>query len=258
MIDALAFLVLGLVGSAHCAGMCGGFALSVALASGPARAALVRDQVLFVLGKASTYVVLGLLLHTLLDGAVQASGLAWLQRAATVATGLVLIAAGAKLWGLRATRPAAAPPFPTPLGRALRAALGAASRLQSAARALGGASGAFAAGLVTGFLPCGLSWSALALATQVELAVALPGLLFFGLGTGPVLVLCGLGGERLLHLSPARRHLGVRIAGGLLIAFGGMTLLRGGWTLDDAIAGTPAPCCPAGDAAHGAADRAAH
>ena len=46
---------------------------------------------------------------------------------------------------------------------------------------LGGFAGAFGAGMVTGYLPCGLSWGAFVLATQVEPATAAVGLFLFGL-----------------------------------------------------------------------------
>ena len=55
----LPFVLLGLLGSVHCAGMCGGFALGVA-AGGPRGRALGRLG-LYALGKALTYAALGLL-----------------------------------------------------------------------------------------------------------------------------------------------------------------------------------------------------
>ena len=229
-----AFLILGLVGSFHCAGMCGGFAAAVALTSGPTRRRLLRDQAVFALGKALTYVVLGLALRTILHDSVHASGIALLQRGLSVFAGLVLVLGGIKLLGLL---PSLQP------GRATRALIGTFSRAQSAARSMGGSAGAFGAGVLTGFLPCGLSWSAFALATQVRPPVAILGLFLFGLGTSPALALTALGTKRILGWSPKHRVLGARVAGALLILFGLMTAMRGGWTLEEALAGEPAPCC---------------
>ena len=48
----LPFLTLGLLGAAHCAGMCGGFAVSVSLASGPGKLRALRRQLVYVTGKA--------------------------------------------------------------------------------------------------------------------------------------------------------------------------------------------------------------
>src|SRR5205823_4866872 len=55
-----ALLVAGLLGSLHCVGMCGGFALAL---SRPSRGRLKRfgPVVAFLAGKASTYVLLGAL-----------------------------------------------------------------------------------------------------------------------------------------------------------------------------------------------------
>lgn len=235
---AVAFLVLGLVGSVHCAGMCGGFALGVAMASGPARSRLLLDQLAFVFGKALTYVVLGLALRTTLAATIDAAGISGLQRALSIAAGVVLVLGGLKLLGIGLPR--ASGPF-------VRRFIGGFARAQSAARYLGGTTGALGAGVLTGFLPCGLSWSAFALATQVDALVAAPGLFLFGLGTSPALVLTALGGRRLALLTAHRRLRGAQLAGAALIAFGVVTALRGGWTYQDALAGTPAPCCESGD-----------
>ncbi len=228
------FLVLGLVGSAHCAGMCGGLAAAVAMTSGSTRRRLLLDQAVFAFGKALTYVVLGLALRTVLHDSVHASGIALLQRGLSVFAGLILVLGGCKLLGLIPSLGS---------GRWTRAMVGTFARAQSAARALGGTAGAFGAGMLTGFLPCGLSWSAFALATQVRPGVAIAGLFLFGLGTSPALALTALGAKRVLGWSPRHRLLGARIAGAVLILLGLMTAARGGWTVEEALAGEPAPCC---------------
>ena len=232
---ALAFGALGLLGSVHCAGMCGGFAVTVAVASGPKRRLLLCDQILFALGKSATYVVLGLALRSVLTEAIDASGLAVLQKVLSMAAGLVLVGGGAKLMGL------VLPGGRSRWGRSLMRLF---TRAQGAARSLGGRAAAFGTGALTGLLPCGLSWSAFALATQVDAAVATLGLFLFGLATSPALIGVALGGRRLFgSVSRRGRIVGTRLAGALLVLFGVLTALRGGWTLEDALAGTPAPCC---------------
>ncbi len=91
-------------------------------------------------------------------------------------------------------------------------------------RSLGGPMGAFGTGVLTGLLPCGLSWSAFALATQVDRPTAAAGLFLFGLGTGPALLLLGLGW---VTLQLRGRTLAIRLAGGVVILFGVLTILRG-------------------------------
>lgn len=222
--DLLAFATLGLLGAAHCAGMCGGFAVAVATAA-PRGRGLTR-QLLYVSGKALTYASLGLVLATGARAAVRAG--AGPERLEALPQALALVAGGTMVGlGLLALRGGAPRP---PLerwgapGRALRAAGQELGRAFRAARALPGGTGAFAAGLATGLLPCGWSWGALALAATVPPLEAGLGMLLFGLGTAPALVAVGLGWS---GLSVRFRGLAARAAGPLLIVFGLLTVLRG-------------------------------
>ncbi|MCB9915655.1 MAG: sulfite exporter TauE/SafE family protein [Planctomycetes bacterium] len=231
----LPFLTLGLLGAAHCAGMCGGFAVAVSLASGPARWRALRRQLVYVLGKALTYGMLGMLAAqagTLVvrggrrligeDAAQLAAlqyGLAWVAGGMMVLFGLAAIGLG--------------PAFLSGEGLAARLsgdswwARGARGlqRLFAAVRDLPGDAGALGTGLLTGLLPCGLSWSALALATTTDPLTGFFGLFAFGLATGPVLVLVGLGWH---GVSVRFRRLAVGAAGPILIVAGLYTVLRGG------------------------------
>lgn len=225
------FAALGLLGSLHCAGMCGPFALALGLRAGRARGHALAHALLYAVAKALGYALLGLLaaraahaaVHAtsaLGDGAGQAqrletlrSGLAWAAAAACLvlalsALGLPLVPPG---WRARLARHGAVP-------RAL-------ATLFEAARALPGAAQAFALGFVNAFLPCGLSWSALALALAVPSATATVGLFLFGLGTLPVLVGVALGGRLLPVAWRARLR---PLAALLLIAFALLTAARGG------------------------------
>jgi len=228
----LPFLTLGLLGAAHCIGMCGGFAIAVSASAGERRASQLRAQLAYVLGKSLTYAVLGLGVALLgraaltggarlfgaeglgFDGLRQ--GLAWIAGLTMVALGVVALrgraAPAPRLEGWGA------------VGRGLQGVAGELRRAFSAARQLPGDLGAFATGLATGLLPCGWSWGALALAATVAPLEAFVGLFLFGLATGPALVLVGLGWS---GLSSRFRGTAARAAGPLLILFGVFTALRG-------------------------------
>ncbi|MCA8978451.1 MAG: sulfite exporter TauE/SafE family protein [Planctomycetes bacterium] len=252
MISALLpFLLLGVGGSAHCMGMCGGFAALVGEGARQRGRLGVREQLAYVLGKALTYCVLGLALALAADwalrgGAQLASGEEvhqahvlerWRGILAWVAGGLMVVLGLASL-GLRLPRRLAARPL-------VAGAHGFARRLFRGIADLPGLGGAFGVGVVTGFLPCGLSWGALALAAASPPRDALLGMLIFGLATGPALAVVGLGWS---GIPAGWRALAARAAGPLLIAFGILTIVRGG--LPDSISGVQAalPACCSSEA----------
>lgn len=176
-LDLLAFLTLGLLGSAaHCVGMCAPFVMIVSRRYGvpEGRHSALAAQAWYTAGRIVTYALLGALAGAL-GGLVQiAGGLLGLQRAAAVVAGAVLVVWGIVSLGHRATP----------------------------AHAYGGwfsrVSGRFAGrmpahplsvGLFLGLLPCGLLYSAVvasvALGGPVTGAAALAA---FGLGTAPALL----------------------------------------------------------------------
>ena len=179
MIAALAAALLaGLVGSLHCIGMCGAFAASCTRARGGLPA--------WHVGRIATYGLLGGLAGAagnLLPGP------AWLP-AALAAVLLCWFALG--LAGL-VPEPRLVPPGLTHLGA--RAARSTSPSAQ------------FVFGVVNGFLPCGLVYSALSI--PVALADPLGGVLAmvaFGAGTVPALSLAALGLRRLVLSSLWRRR----------------------------------------------------
>jgi hypothetical protein len=243
--ELLPFVLLGLAGAAHCAGMCGGFAVAVALAAGPARGRAVGHGLAYVVGKALTYAVLGLVVARAGDLAVHGgaelgngaadarlsglrAGLATVVGLGLVAAGLAHLGLGRRLWPAR--------------WRAAWARLGgAAGRLFAGVRELPGAAGALGTGVLTGLLPCGLSWSALALALTARPVTGAAGLFLFGLATAPALLLVGFGARGL----PVRaRALAARAVGPLLILLGLFTAARGGLPSSLSAAGAALPeCC---------------
>ena len=244
LLDILPLLALGFLGSLHCVGMCGGFAVAVSAGERGSWPRLLSGQGLYILGKAASYAVLALLLAT---------GLAWLggaegpghpgfglaRRILSVLAGVVLIATGlAALLGKQLFVGGRA-------HRVVSAATAPARRLLDGARALPPRSRAFGVGVLNGLLPCGLSWAAVLVAAQEPPHVAALGAFAFGLATAPALIAVGLGtrlvGQRTWRLAPS-------LLGVVLVVFGVLTVLRG-----DPAAGLHAThsgpsCCPEAEA----------
>ena len=213
-----AFL-FGIASSAHCAGMCGVFALR---AGGAGRFAL------YALGKSATYVVLGTMAGALGAGAVRALGgaQAWLGLAA----GLLLVAAGVRLLRPGDPRTGRVAAFLAPLGAAVESA-----------RVSGGA---FVFGAATGLLPCGVVYLAAAqgaaTASPVGGAISMAA---FGLGTVPVLAAVALLGRgAMMRLGPSR----IRTVGAFLVILTGVaTSVRASIPIF-ADNGSPCPACREG------------
>lgn len=201
-----ALFLVGLASGAHCVGMCGGI---VTAFSAPqpllSAAALLRRQLAFNAGRISSYAAAGALAGLAGAGAY-ALGAGAGQQVLQVVASLMLIVVGLSLAG--AARAAGwLERLGAPLWR----------RLQPLAVRLRAHS--FAAGLVWGWLPCGLVYGALATAAAAgspargALAMAA-----FGLGTLPWLLGAGALALRLRAFRAA--------AGGLVLAFGVWGLAR--------------------------------
>lgn len=247
------FLV-GLAGSVHCAGMCGGIVGALSMGgrrAGPANAGAVLRQPAFPVpvravtapaapllnvgaynaGRIASYMAAGAVAGGLAGGAVALANLPalqaalyWLANAMLVALGLYLMDAwrglarleqgGQALWRHVA-----------PLLRRLQGQGGASQRRL------------FALGALWGWLPCGMVYSVLV--TAMLSGSALGGacvMLAFGLGTLPMLAALGLAGQGLRRLLQRRA---VRIACGLaILSFGALGMLRAfgglpaGWMLE--------------------------
>jgi len=169
---------LGLVGSLHCAGMCGPLALAVpgtALTS--ARFALGR--IAYNLGRIVTYCVMGMIFglfgKTLL--------LAGIQRSVSISLGVILIVGVFTSRKLALWRPVIW------LVNQLKARMSGLLRQRSLA-SVG------ALGLLNGLLPCGLVYVAAAGATATGHMVS--GAIYmaaFGAGTLPMMLAIGVGGK---------------------------------------------------------------
>ncbi len=182
----LALLVAGFVGSAaHCAGMCGPFVLAqvgARRAPGLRRAAGLM-LLPYHLGRATTYVLLGAVLAAPIGLGLQWAELRWAPAA------MLFLAAAFFIWqALRSWGVLPAPRVTTTIGLA---------RFAGPLFAQPTGWRGYALGVVLGFLPCGLLYSALAAAaaTADPLAAAIA-MLGFVLGTMPMLVAIGLIGQR--------------------------------------------------------------
>ncbi len=201
-------LVASLLGSPHCAGMCGGFVTFYAGGDGRAR---VLPHVAYNAGRLVSYVTLGAIAGLIGAGVDHMGALAGVGRAAGVLAGLVMVA-----WGLAALAAEAGlalrlPAAPAALKRPLTGALRSVHARPAPVRAL-------VMGLVTTLLPCGWLYAFVAVAggTAHPLAGALV-MAVFWMGTLPVMA--GLGLAAQTAFGPLRRRLPVFTAT-LLVVFG--------------------------------------
>lgn len=193
MIELPMIFVAGILGTAHCLGMCGPFALAIGGSASGWSSALAK-QGLYTLGRVFTYGILGAiagycgtrLVHSL-------PAVVNIPATLAIVAGILLVYQGLLATGLfrkrgisRTGTPCLAGGF---IGQFLRQP---------------GSSGAFLAGIFTGFLPCGLLYGMLALAVSTH-SVIFGGLtlVVFGLGTAPAMMLAGLSG-RLMSLATRR------------------------------------------------------
>lgn len=213
MIGWLLIFAGGLLGSAHCVGMCGGFALALGTTRQRWLPGVVRQSI-YGLGRVFTYTV----------GGAAAGFAGWrLGVAATTVVSLqavlCLLAGALLVWqGLAAFgvfRGLAGSQSESCLAPELFRTLLHSTRLQSV----------FLGGVINGLLPCGLVYAYLALAAAAgDPVIGAATMLCFGLGTVPILVLVGCGGQVLGQLG--RRRV-LQIAAGCVLATGLLTLLRG-------------------------------
>lgn len=234
MLDQLTWPMIvlgGLLGSAHCVGMCGGFAMSVGASARTWRANLQR-QLMYSVGRLCTYGLLGGLVAGLGRQFTRAMPVVeWGQAALALLAGSLLIVAGLKAtghWpGVRA-QPAHACPLRTSF----------AVLLQS-----GQLVPIFVAGFTTGWLPCGLVYAFLAMSAQRDsVLIGATTMLAFGIGTVPLMIATGLA-PNLVSLSTRRRLM--TLAAWAVVATGLLTIARG-VTLAQSInhpAAAPCPFC---------------
>jgi hypothetical protein len=226
--------VAGLLGSSHCIGMCGGFAMILGLDSRSRWRGLPR-QCAYSAGRIFTYSTLGAIAG-LLGHRLTSLGLA--NSALRIGAGLCVLAGLFLVYeGLRAAG--------WTLGRRANSnsACGGcfSGPLLSNFLRQQGLTAAFLGGVMTGFLPCGLVYAFLALAAaRLNPLEGMAVMAAFGLGTVPLMVAAGVG-STLLSLAGRRRML--RVAAWCVVVTGLLTIVRGAGYLR-ADNPTQRPACP--------------
>jgi len=203
----LALFLIGFLGGTHCVGMCGGIVSALSMGAG-SRPSL---HLAYNLGRIISYAAAGAIAGALGGASLALSGQLPVRIILFVLANLMLVALGLYLIGV--TRALA---FTERFGQRLWRHLQPLSRRFLPARSV---VQAFPLGLLWGWLPCGLVYSALITALTSGSALHGAGLMLaFGLGTLPNLLLAGLLAARLNEYAAKPV---VRLTAGLLVlAFG--------------------------------------
>jgi len=214
LLDLGSVFMIGLFGSGHCIGMCGAFALAVS-AGARSPGVMIGRQMSYHLGKATSYLFIGVLLLVAGTWLAGRNPVAPLQTVLGWAVGSAMILMGVAYacewrgpgWFSRWWS-----------GSATCGSLAALWRSPSLLKSL-------LAGWINGFLPCGLSLMAILFLVGTQSSATLVvGTYVFGFSTLPGLLGVSLLGQRLGQTS--RRWL-VRVGGVALIALGVLTVVRG-------------------------------
>ncbi|MDA7737915.1 sulfite exporter TauE/SafE family protein [bacterium] len=212
-------LILGLVASPHCAGMCGG--LQMAFQSGTQTSATIRfvnqqrlHLLILNLGRICTYVIAGVLFAWLGLAFVSSLNIPQISNSLRVFAALVIVLIGLQLL-LRSQRPFH---FLEGLGAAIWKPI---SRLIRHDGSLYRHS--FVSGLAWGFLPCGLVYGVVLTAVFAE-GFWDSGLIMlgFGVGTLPAMLLTGSAYQWFRTWS---RSTSVKTTGGMFFVVGGLLML---------------------------------
>lgn len=206
-ITLLTLFLLGFFGGGHCVGMCGGLSSAFALQLPPGlnRTGLI---VLLNLGRISSYVFIGLLVGAIGQIGTSLDQTRWLQNGLYLSANLLLLFLGLYLAGISslATRIES---IGRPVWKRLNPLLNRLLPIQSVPACFG-------VGMLWGWLPCGLVYSAslYALGSGNALEGGLY-MLAFALGTLPNLLAMGLFAAQLKNFLQRKT---VRLAAGLLVA----------------------------------------
>ena len=203
----ISLFLIGLLGGTHCVGMCGGIVGALSMGGGR-RGAL---QWAYNAGRIASYASAGALAGMLGEAGVALSGTLSARLVLFLLANLMLVALGFYLMG--ATR---ALGFAERLGQNLWRHIQPLTRRFLPART---AWQAFPLGMLWGWLPCGLVYSALAMSLTSGSALRGAGMMLaFGVGTLPTLLLAGMLAVRLNEYMA--RPVVRGIAGLLVMSFG--------------------------------------
>jgi sulfite exporter TauE/SafE len=206
-------LLSGLLGSlGHCLGMCGPLVLMLGIQLRAQGGGAFPKHLLYHLSRVAVYVLLG----AVVGGAGSLLGfggpLGQVAGIVSLLLGVAVVLLGLGYLGWVPFRRAGS------TGDWLNRAMGRALRLR-------GVLGVVLLGALNGLLPCGLVYSGLLVsATAGGPAAGALGMLAFGLGTMPALLVVGVGGGA---LSARLRQILARVAGVFLVLVGAQLILRG-------------------------------
>lgn len=184
-INYLAFF-MGLLGSLHCVAMCG--PLLLALPAGKGHGRIVFNRIIYQIGRILTYTGLGLVIGFISIGAEYKG---W-QQGLSIFTGVVLVSMGLFTFfghhssGIVIAQQKLFAPLFKRMGYWLYKP-----------------GGNFIAGMLNGFLPCGMVY--MALATALNTGNTVGGgrfMLLFGLGTLPLMLITGIAGNYVKRIIP--------------------------------------------------------
>jgi sulfite exporter TauE/SafE len=221
LFDFTSMFLLGLMGSAHCLGMCGPLVLAF-----PARSGRVVPQLLYHLGRSGTYVLMAAIIGLLAQGVGYASNseddplgrLARLQIAISSVGALMLF-----VFGLVRLGAMPEPRFLSALDPTKNKGFSAAGAKLSKGNTIS----MLPLGLLMGLLPCGLSYAALARCLATPSPAWAAGLMgAFALGTLPALLVMGT-----VAASHVRRHArAFDLLAGILMVVMAISLLIDAWS----------------------------
>jgi hypothetical protein len=207
-----AAFVTGLLGSAHCFGMCAGisglFAINASVASLKSQ---IPKAFAYNLGRVLSYAFLGMLVAVL--GKTLVSGIPDLAAPVRFASGVLIILVGLQLafgWRILSPLESAGAKVWNRIAPAARGLV----PVETTRQALG-------LGLIWGWLPCGLVYSVLLLAATTADPVS-GGLVMiaFGLGTMPAMIATGVSASKIAQFMS-----GKRLGAGLLIIVLGLATI---------------------------------
>lgn len=208
-----ASFAIGLLGSLHCVGMCGG----LVTAMGMTRATTWWPGVIaYQIGRVTTYTALGFIVG-LIGSLLNSGWINGIQNSISIVAGVIIILLALHIGGW----------LPDPFSRLSRRiiAITGFSRFINAAATTDNTAPWYSAGLINGLLPCGLVYAAISLSlTATTVGQGVAGMLLFGLGTVPAMLAVP---ALMRAVTPAARGRILKTGSVLLIIVGAITLLRG-------------------------------
>ncbi len=200
-------LLLGLLGSLHCVGMCGPLAMALP-DPGISTARFVLGRLLYNLGRAVTYALMGLIFGLIGYGLYFVG----IQQIVSITIGALILLSAIPALAVITSR------WQQPIATRLK-------RILSPLFQKTAASGFFLIGLLNGLLPCGFVY--MGIAGAILAGSALHGALFmflFGLGTFPLMMVMSVSKR---FLTPKFRFHITRIMPYVAFVVGTLLILRG-------------------------------